>query len=223
MARGASSSWMDHLPMVLLGVRTSPRADSDLCPAELALGTTLRLPGEMFVPPDPTLPQDPSSDFATQLRSTFAAMRQTPPAYHQRAGYHRAGVPDDLMSAPFVFVRVDAVRPPLARPYTGPYKVLTPGAKTFTVCRAGKPWTVSADRLKPAFGYSDPAPTAATRSAIPAVTPSPNPAPNRSPGPGPGPAGRGVVSPASPSYSAAAAKNVTRFGRVVRAPGRYQV
>ena len=172
-------------------------------------------------------PQDSSSDFASQLRSTFAALRPTSPAHHQRVGHHRAGVPDALMSAPFVFVRVDAVRPPLARPYSGPYKVLAPGSKTFTVCRAGKPWTVSADRLKPAFGFSDPAPPAVQHSTVPAVSPPLNPSP------GPTPGRRGPVTPATPksevrgpdpatpSYSTMAAKNVTRFGRVVRVPDRF--
>ena len=231
MARGAAASWMDHLPMVLLGVRTSARADSDLCPAELALGTTLRLPGEMFVPPDPALPRDQSSDFAAHLRSAFAAIRQTPPSHHQRAGHSRTGVPDGLMKAPFVFVRVDAVRPPLARPYSGPYKVLKSGAKSFTVCRAGKPWTVSADRLKPAFGCHDPGPP--LPSPTPALAPSPAGstgtavpvAPPVSAAAGTSEPGQRLDSPSSsmPSYSAVASKNVTRFGRVVRAPRRYAV
>ena len=61
-ARSTSPHWMGHLPLVLLGIRTSVRADSGLCPAELVFGVTLRLPGEFVAAPD--LPPVPlTSDF----------------------------------------------------------------------------------------------------------------------------------------------------------------
>ena len=51
MARSPLADWMVHLPLVLLGVRTSVRQDSSWCPAELVYGATLRLPGEFLAPP----------------------------------------------------------------------------------------------------------------------------------------------------------------------------
>ena len=205
MARGAGSAWMSHLPLVLLGIRTSARADSDLCPAEMTLGTTLRLPGELFAPLDPVLPSSSSSTaFADQLRSTFTAQRPTDPVHHRAASESRPGIPAALKGVSHVFLRVDAVKPPLVRPYTGPFRVLESGTKVFKVLRAGSPWVVSADRLKPALGFGTSNET--SPASAPTTAPAPAPAP---------PSTR-----PSSSYASAAATGVTRFGRVVRVPSR---
>ena len=42
------SSWMDALPLVLLGIRTALKEDTSSTAAEMVYGTTLRLPGEFF-------------------------------------------------------------------------------------------------------------------------------------------------------------------------------
>ena len=59
-----------------------------------------------------------------------------------------------------VFVCVDVVRPPLSRPYEGPFTVISKSTdlKTFTLDRSGRPWVVSVDRLKSAYFLSDPLP-----------------------------------------------------------------
>ena len=59
-------------------------------------------------------------------------------------------VPRNLQQAKYVFIRRDAHRTPLQRPYEGPFKVIQPGSKTFIVDVGGKNETISVDRLKPA-------------------------------------------------------------------------
>ena len=83
MARAASSgsgTWMDHLPFVLLGMRTSMRDDA-VSPADLLYGTHLRLPGDMLSPADTSLPAS-ASDFCRRLRSTMESARPPPTVYH---------------------------------------------------------------------------------------------------------------------------------------------
>ena len=64
-------------------------------------------------------------------------------------------------------MRIDSVRPPLVRPYEGPFRVLARNAKSFRLLRLGKPWIVSVDRLKPALG---PAPATPLPSAVLSTT-----------------------------------------------------
>ena len=161
-ARTTSPDWMAHLPMVLLGIRTSVRPDSGHCPAELVFGTTLRLPGEFVAAPD--LPSTPlTSDFVVGLRRILAEHRPPPASHHRPAG-PAPSVPSSLAAATHVLVRVDAVKKPLTRPYVGPFEVIARDPKTFVLSRGGKPWTVSVDRLKRA--------SVSTSTALPAASPA---------------------------------------------------
>ncbi|BHF62917.1 hypothetical protein SprV_0200590600 [Sparganum proliferum] len=42
-------NWTDHLPLVLLGIRSALKPDLDCSAAELVFGATVRLPGEMMI------------------------------------------------------------------------------------------------------------------------------------------------------------------------------
>ena len=174
-----SSSWMSHLPFVLLGLRSSVRVDSGCSPADMLYGGPLRLPGDMFADPASTVawvPLPPPSAFAAHLRSVMSAASPMPVLYH---GTQPSHVDSRLHSASHVFIRVDSVRRPLSPPYEGPFPVLSRSAKSFDLQRNNKTMTVSIDRLKPALflpvpdplaGASLPSPgTAAPPVASPAV------------------------------------------------------
>ena len=77
MARSKTPCCMDHLPLVLLGIRTSVRQDLNWCPAELVYGATLRLPGEFLFPADDSSCQ-PTTSFVAGLCSALAAMWPVP-------------------------------------------------------------------------------------------------------------------------------------------------
>ncbi|BHF67774.1 hypothetical protein SprV_0301080300 [Sparganum proliferum] len=49
-AAADSENWTDHLPLILLGIRSALKPDLDCSAAELVLGATVRLPGEMISP-----------------------------------------------------------------------------------------------------------------------------------------------------------------------------
>ena len=160
MARAHSAgtgTWMDHLPFVLLGLRTAIREDSGCSPAELLFGTSLRLPGDLLDHSE--VPLVSPSDFVADLRSLMHKNSPMPFSYH---GNTSSQVPAALASCSHVFLRVDAVRRPLCPPYDGPFAVLQRGPKTFIIDKNGKTYTVTVDRLKPAspFGsVSDPLPS----------------------------------------------------------------
>jgi hypothetical protein len=142
-ARLAGANWVDHLPLVLLGLRAAFREDLGASTAELVYGSTLRLPGDFFQPH--TAP-DPSS-FMSQLRSAMQGLQPNAPVRH---GLPDTAVHPALKTCTHVFVRHDAVRSPLQRPYDGPFRVISRNDKVFQVDINGKSDSVTIDRLKPA-------------------------------------------------------------------------
>ena len=142
-ARLAGSHWVNDLPVVLLGIRASVKADLSCTPADLVYGTTLRLPGDFFSRPSIG---DPSS-FVSELRSTMQRQQFTPTQWHSSS---KSFVPTDLRSTSHVYIRRDGYKPPLIRPYKGPYRVLGRADKHFTVEVEGEATKISIDRLKPA-------------------------------------------------------------------------
>lgn len=64
-------------------------------------------------------------------------------------------MPPELSSATHIFIRDDVVRPPIIRPYRGPFLVLERDKKAFRVGVHGWEDWISIDRLKPAFLEED--------------------------------------------------------------------
>ena len=144
-ARLTSPTWTDELPIVLLAIRTTPKADLGCARAELVYGTTLRIPGEFLT--SSSTPDDHQT-FLAQLREAMKKLRATAASIHGRRDAH---VPKSLENTEFVWVRHDAVSPPLTLPYDGPFKVLERKEKYFVIEKDGRRDSVTVDRLKPAF------------------------------------------------------------------------
>ncbi|VDM05693.1 unnamed protein product [Schistocephalus solidus] len=93
----------------------------------------------------------------------------------------RVFVQDDLKSAPFVFIRHDAVRKPLCSFYDGPYKVLQRMDKYYVIQKSEKTDTVSIDRLKPAYLECILPPVAPSNSSSPSPPIQPMSVPSTQP------------------------------------------
>nr|CAH8856759.1 unnamed protein product [Trichobilharzia regenti]CAH8862441.1 unnamed protein product [Trichobilharzia regenti] len=149
MAQADSSKWSEHLPLVLLSIRSTVKEDLGCTPAQLVYGTTLTLPGQLVPSNDST--EVNISDFTNRLTQHMLQLRPVAP----RQSLHKAQVNKNLLTSKFVFVRVDAIRKGLQHPYEGPFLVLKRTEKYFTLNKHGKPETVSIDRLKPAYTDSE--------------------------------------------------------------------
>ncbi|KAI0208299.1 hypothetical protein LSAT2_007008, partial [Lamellibrachia satsuma] len=143
----AANCWILVLPTVLLGIRAAVKEDLGYSSAELVFGMPLRLPGQFFEQLPAGHVDDPAA-FLPRLRTAMRDLRPTIPEHH---GLHRTAVPTALTSATHVFVRNDAHRTPLQRPYDGPFLILQRNEKFFVLDYNGRHETVSIDRLKPAF------------------------------------------------------------------------
>ena len=144
-ARLTGPNWTAELPWVLLGIRTAPKDDLGCSSAEMVYGAPLTVPGDFFVGHN-SQPEHRSQ--LQQLRDQVCMQVPMPTSQH---GVIPSSIPPNLKQSQFVFVRWDAHRTPLQRPYEGPFKVMQAGDKTFTIDRGGKKEVISVDRLKPAF------------------------------------------------------------------------
>lgn len=142
-----SLAWVEKLPLVLLGIRSSFKEDISASVAEMVYGTALRLPGDFFTNSTERY-EVTRVEFLRRLKAGMESLRPVPTSNHAKTNVF---VQKDLGSAPAVFVRVDAVRKPLVQPYDGPYKVLGRNVKNFYLEINGKKRCVAIDRLKPAF------------------------------------------------------------------------
>ena len=147
MATMTSNNWIDHLPLVLLGMRTALKEDIGSSSAEVVYGTTLSLPGQYFISTNDDLNH---SDFTKKLKSSMNELRPQRPKHHlakEKLFY----IPEALEKCSHVFIRNDTVRSPLQQPYDGPFPVLHRNEKFFEIDINGRIDNVSIDRLKPAF------------------------------------------------------------------------
>lgn len=142
-------NWVDTLPIVLLGLRSTVKEDIGSTPAELLYGSTLRLPGEFIFEESNFKPQ---SEFVQELKKTMNSLR---PAQTSHKRQQQAFIHPNMAQCTHVFVRVDAVRTPLQPPYDGPFRVIKKYEKYFLIDLGSRKAKISVDRLKPAFITSD--------------------------------------------------------------------
>lgn len=158
-ARLGGPDWMDELPWVLLGIRTAPKEDLTSSSAELVYGAPLTVPGDFIAAPSGR--DDPPATVLSRLRERVGTLAPVPTSHH---GLMPRYVPPVLHTSDFVFLRRDALRSPLAKPYEGPFKVLQRRPKAYVIDYGGRRETVSIDRLKPAhLDFAKPVQVAAPR------------------------------------------------------------
>ena len=117
-ARTTGPYWMDHLPKVLLGIRTAWREDPNCSPAKLVYGSSLRIPGEFLGNTFSRFLQ-PSSTFLHNLQTSMQNVLPPPINYHSTLHPY---VPTSLSSTRYVYV--DGHLHPLQQPYIGPFRII---------------------------------------------------------------------------------------------------
>lgn len=219
----AGMTWLEALPLVLLGLRSAVKEDLNASPAELVYGEPLRLPGEFILAcPGPERQED-TTNFVVRLRQQMATLRPVPASRH---GTHAPFVFQELKTCTHVFLRDDRVRKSLRPPYSGPHPVVSRDDKTVTILINGKERRVTIDRVKPAYIVRDeaapgpapagPAPGAARSTPAPGPPPGPTPGPQPSAAPGQPPAAAAPPSGPTTAPQRDGRSYTTRSGRRVR-------
>ena len=213
-ARLTSPHWVDELPWVLLGLRTTPKEELNASPADLVYGAPLAVPGDFI----PVAKHPPIEDHLRQLREKVGNLRPTPASAHGAENI-KTNVPDSLAMAKYVFVRREPRRS-LQTPYEGPYEVLERNDKYFTLQIGTHQDNFTIDRLKVALVDNELPVTVAQpprrgRPPLPvtAAQPSRRGRPPRTDTPEPAT----EPLPTRPTYA-----EITRSGRQVKMPNRYR-
>ena len=120
---------------------------------EMALGTSIRLPGEYFenstsVELSEKNTVQPTSQYAKTFCSFMNSLRYNVPGHPKK---QQTYVDPLLFRCSQVFVRIDSVKSPSQRPYSGSHFVLERYDKYFVIEKDGHTDTVTIDRLKPAL------------------------------------------------------------------------
>ena len=140
-------TWMKALPVVLLGLRCMPNSNG-LSPFFSVTGKTPLSPRNLFtkIPLNKESSTSFIQDFAKQMNELDFITPKDPNI--KPSSY----IPKDLQHCEYVWLRIDRLRKPLEAPYTGPFKVLERGHKTFKIqLPSGSNDVVSIDRLKPSI------------------------------------------------------------------------
>ncbi len=173
-ARLATSDWMQHLPWVLLGIRTATPLEGGPSPAEAVMGCQPILPGEFLATGEP-----PLEDFLDRIR-TDALL--APRAISHKNTPLPTTLPSELATADFVFVRRDSAAPPLTPPYSGPFRVLRRSLHDFQLQIGNRSEIVSTHRLKTCISPPDVTAAVPPRRGRPPLVPSGAKTPKQKPG-----------------------------------------
>jgi len=147
-ARAAGVDWYQHLPCVMLGIRSAWREGAEFTPAEAVYGAQPVLPGQFLA-----APESPSPSFLADLQGVLTGRQPLPASHHSLPA--PTVLPAELLASRFVFVRRDGVQPPLAPRYDGPYLVLKRSLHTFRLQIGDREDVVSVLRLKPCHSPPD--------------------------------------------------------------------
>ncbi|GFW77509.1 helicase domino [Trichonephila clavipes] len=144
------AGWTDILPIVLLGLGSAMKNDLKATSSQLVYGTTLRLPSDLIS----------SESLQTSVTPTYVSklitmMRKLSPISPDSHSCTKSYVHQSLSTCTHVFRRNDKIRPPLTPLYTGSHLVKSRSDKNFVICINNKNVTVTIDRCKPAFEFSE--------------------------------------------------------------------
>ena len=128
-ARCSGLDWPNHLPWVLLALRSAPREEDGFSPAQAVYGAPLTLPADRPETPTPERPLEQALETLrlTRYAATLPATTHNPAAKSAMPD----PIPEALKAADRVLVLRDGHNTPLAPLYDGPFTVVHRGARFF--------------------------------------------------------------------------------------------
>ena len=140
---GIPHNWSKTLPLVLLGLRVTPKEDFEHSASEMIYGENIRTP--MDIQPNvPTNHHMEDKTLVEAIKKTCQNTQNTQPVYH---GTCKSHIPKNLENATHIMVRKPNPTS-LVQPYEGPYKIMSRTPKVITIKKGALETNVSIDRVK---------------------------------------------------------------------------
>ena len=144
LRNGDSHTWLNRLPLVLLGMRVTFKAEIQCSPSEIMYGYPIKLPIDLII--DTGKSDVPTDTYVDTLKT---AMRTLRPPVTRKPPQQKGYIDPKMEFTSHVFVKINN-RQGLQPNFRGPYKVVERHDKYFVININGKDDKVSIDRLKPA-------------------------------------------------------------------------
>ena len=138
-----SHNWIDKLPLVLLGMRSSFKEEIQASPSEMMYGCAIKLPIDLLVYQEKSNVRQDS--YVDNLKRSMRLVAPPKTRIPDQKGY----IDPKLPLSTHVFVKVENKKG-LMPNYKGPFKVLSRSDKFYTIQLEDRQDTVSIDRLKTA-------------------------------------------------------------------------
>jgi hypothetical protein len=219
LAHGATTTWAAELPWVLLGLRSTPRDDTNISPAQPLYGTPLVLPNQYLSINN----EQTKNEFIIQIDKI---LNNLPMTRHNTAADKELpeDLPRELWATDRVWARQGDHALPLSTLYDGPYTVLQRSLRLFWLQLGNREDNVSTSRLKPCTGGAA-APTAAPpQCSRPCREPPKHVRFNLTPTPQPVAADPGTIFPGKPArfFARPGEASSSRYPQRNRGPPAWQ-
>ncbi|GFX04527.1 hypothetical protein TNCV_900561 [Trichonephila clavipes] len=140
------AGWTDILPIILLELRSAMKNDLKATSSQLVyVYRLISISSESLQ----------TSVTPTYVSKLITMMRKLSPISPDSHSCTKSYVHQSLSTCTHVFLRYDKIRPPLTPSYTGPHLVKSRSDKNFVICISNSNVTVTIDRCKPAFEFSE--------------------------------------------------------------------
>ncbi|XP_064117687.1 uncharacterized protein LOC135223113 [Macrobrachium nipponense] len=141
LSRYSSSTWYLQHSWVLHSLWTTPKEGLNLSATEMVYGNLLVMTGEFF----------PDNKTSPDIIRRWTIVRKFTPCCPSYKPNEKALIPKDLHKAAQIFIRNDAVRPPLTQPYMGLYQVINHKQKALLINIRGTIDWVAIDCMQPTY------------------------------------------------------------------------
>jgi cleavage and polyadenylation specificity factor subunit 1 len=141
----STNEWENHLPWILLGIRTSISAPTQVPPCKLVLGSDITLPIDLLLPTPNRSVNMLQSEFLKKIEENMAVYSNV--AQENQPVTTTPHVPP---TTEWIWLKDETRKSSLNKPYTGPYKVMGQSGPVIKILgRGGNVIRVNIDRTKP--------------------------------------------------------------------------